>query len=154
MAGQREDEAVQQSSEVNVRWFQFNVPGIVATIVTVLGTGWAVANYISDLESRVEKIEEYRVTRSAITDAKFLDIQTTLGALNNMPYRVNILEQQNSAVNLRIDRFTEVISNTMELIRKDVGALSTKVEVMSQKLDSLSADKRAELGSPPELVRR
>lgn len=154
MAGrQSEDTDVHQNSEVDVRWFQFNMPSIVAMLVAVLGTGWAVASYIATLEARVEKIEEYRVTRSAITDGKFADIQATLGTLNNMPYRVNILEQQATAINIRIDRFTEVISNTMELIRKDVATLGTKVEVMSNKIDNLSPAKKAGLGAPPELIR-
>lgn len=67
-----------------------------------------------------------------------------------MPYRVNVLEQQATAINIRIDRFTELISNTMELIRKDVNTLGTKVEVLSEKIDNMAAQpKKASMNVPP-----
>lgn len=149
MADQPEDDAVQNST-VHINWRTFNIP----SLITVLGAAIAVVTYVNGLDARLAKVEENSVSRSEVSDRKFDDIQLALGTLNNTPYRVGILEQQATAINIRIDRFTEVISNTMELIRKDVGALGTKVEVMSNKIDSLSADKRAELGSTPDLVRR
>jgi hypothetical protein len=135
-----------QNGKVNVNCFNFNVP----TIVAVLGVGWGVASYIKGMEARIEKIEEYRVTRSSTTDRKFDDIQQALIPLANMPYRVNVLEQQATAINIRIDRFTELISNTMELIRKDVNTLGTKVEVLSEKIDNMAAQpKKASMNVPP-----
>lgn len=151
MAGRKlEDDNVQNSSEVSINWYRFNIPSLVTVIVTAIG----MVTYVNNLDARLAKVEEYRVTRSAVTDKKFDDIQTALAPLTNMPYRVGILEQQATAINVRIDRFTEILSNTLELIRKDVNGLSTKIEVLSNKVDNLSPEKKAGLiGSPPELVR-
>lgn len=149
MADQRGDDAVQNAS-VQINWRTFNIP----SLLTVLGTAVAVVTYVNSLDARLAKVEEYRVTRSSVTDRKFDDIQAALAPLTNMPYRVGILEQQATAVNVRIDRFTEILTNTLELIRKDVNGLSTKIEVLSTKVDNLAPEKKAGLvGSPPELLR-
>lgn len=149
MAYQSEDK-VMQSTKLNVNWLNFNVP----TILAVLGAGWGVASYVNGMEARLEKVEDYRVTRSAVTDRKFDDIQRALDPLANMPYRVGVLEQGQIATNQRIDRFMEVITNGMEAIRKDVNTLGTKVEVLSNKIDNLSPPRKAEMlqpGTPHEL---
>ncbi len=141
---------MQQSSEVSINWYRFNIPSLITVVVTAIG----MVTYVNSLDARVAKLEDNSVSRAIVADKKFDDIQLSLATLNNMPYRVGILEQQATAINLRIDRFTEVISSTMELIRKDVATLGTKVEVMSSKIDNLSVEKKADLtGSPPELVR-
>lgn len=124
---------------IHINWLRFNVPSIVAVVAAAV----SVMAYINSLENRVAKIEEYRVTRSALVDRKFDDIQTALNPVSNMPYRVGILEAQQLATNLRIDRFTEVITNTMEMIRKEVSELSTKIEVLGTKVDALATPEKA-----------
>jgi len=131
---------MQQDAAVHINWRTFNIP----SLLTAIGTAVAVVTYVNSLDARLAKVEE----RSVITDKKFDDIQKSLDPLVNMPYRVNVLEQQATAINQRIDRFTEVITGTMELIRKDVGDLSTKVEVLSNKIDNLTPAKKAELSLP------
>lgn len=144
MANDRE--AAVQNGKVHVNWFNFNVP----TILAVAGVGWAVASYVASMEARIEKIEEYRVSRSAITDRNFDDIERQLEPLENMPYRMNIVEQQIISTNQRLDRFTELISNTLDAIREDVAALDKKVEVLSSKFDSiLPPRQRASADKPP-----
>ncbi len=135
---------------IHVNWLRFNVPSIVAIVAAAVG----VMGYISSLDNRVAKIETDSAMRSQLTDKSLDQVQTAIAPLNNMPYRVGILEAQALATNLRIDRFTEVITNTMELVRKDVNALSTKVEVLGTKIDALTPEKRTELDStPPQLTR-
>jgi hypothetical protein len=142
-----------QSTKLNVNWLNFNMPTIAA--VAALGVlFWNSAQSVGDMRAQLSGLKDSSVSRSTVTDKKFDEIQMSLATLNNMPYRVGILEQQATAINIRIDRFTETITNTMELIRKDVGSLGTKVEVMSSKIDQLAPEKKAGLtGSPPELVR-
>ena len=152
MAGQKlepEDDAVQNAT-VHINWRTFTIPSLITVVVTAIG----MVTYVNSLDARVAKIEDNSVSRATTADKKFDEIQLSLAQLNNMPYRVGILEQQATAINVRIDRFTETITNTMELIRKNVNGLSTKVEVMSSKIDNLAPEKKAALtAGPPELVR-
>ncbi len=148
MGNDNEDEAVQNAA-VQINWRTFNIPNLMA----IAGAVVTVVTYVNSLDARLAKVEDNSVSRGVIADKKFDEIQLSLSTLNNMPYRVNILEQQATAINLRIDRFTETISSTMELIRKDVGSLGTKIEVLSTKVDNIVPEKKAGLGAPPELVR-
>lgn len=149
MAGKEPEDDPVQNSTVMVNWRTFNVPNLLA----IAGAAVAVVTYVNSLDSRVAKIEENSASRSVVIDKKFDEIQLSLATLNNMPYRVGILEQQATAINLRIDRFTETITNTMELIRKDVGSLGTKIEVLSSKVEVIIPEKKAGLSAPPEIVR-
>ena len=150
MTGQNDEEGdAVQNLAVQVNWRTFNIPNLLA----IGGAAVAVVTYVNSLDARLAKVEENSLTRSTITDKKFDEIQKSLDPLNNMPYRVGILEQQATAINLRIDRFTETISNTMELIRKDVGNLGTKIEVLSTKVDNIAPPKKADSGTLPDLVR-
>ena len=147
MADQQPEGDPVQNSTVLINWRTFNVPSLITVVVTAVG----MVTYVNSLDARLAKVEDNGISRAGITDKKFDEIQLSLAALNNMPYRVGILEQQATAINIRIDRFTETITNTMELIRKDVGSLGTKVEVMSNKIDNLAPEKKAAL--TPPLVR-
>lgn len=129
---------------IHINWLRFNVP----SLFSIVGAAVAVVVYVNTLDNRVAKMEDYRTTRTMIVDNRFNDIQTSLQPLVNLPYRVNVLEQQNIATNARIDRFSEAISTTMELIRKDVNGLSTKVEVLGTKIDNITPEKRAEISTP------
>lgn len=125
---------------IHINWLRFNIPSIVAIVAAAVG----VMGYVNSLDNRVAKIETDSATRSQLTDKSLDQVQTAVAPLNNMPYRVGILEDQQLATNLRIDRFTEVITSTMELIRKDVNTLGTKVEVLGSKIDNLAPEKRAD----------
>ena len=146
----KSEDADMQDASVHVLWRTLNIPNLLAIAGATIG----IVTYINNLDARLANVEEYRVTRGAITDKKFDDIQATLSPLQSMPYRVNILEQQATAINVRIDRFTEIISTNLELLRKDVNALSTKVEVLSQKIDGMAPEKRAEIDDPPPALAR
>jgi hypothetical protein len=102
------------------------------------------------METRLTIIEQYRVSRSAITDRNFDEIQKQLEPVPNLTYRVNIVEQQIASVNLRLDRFTETLSSWLDAIRKDVVAVGTKVEVLSTRIEQRmsSPDRRTEADPP------
>jgi hypothetical protein len=133
------------NTAVRINWATVNFP----TILAIAGMGVGAIYGYADLQNRLAKVEEYRVSRSAVTDRKFDDVQEALEPLVNLPYRVGALEQQQLATNLRIDRMTEILTNTMELIRKDVATLSTKVEVLSSKIDTITPTKRASITGMP-----
>lgn len=124
---------------IHINWLTVNVPQLVTLIVATVG----LATYVNSLDNRVGDLEDTTTARSVLTDKSLDQVQTAIAPLNNMPYRVGILEDQQLATNLRIDRFTEIITNTMELIRKDVNTLATKVEVLGTKIDALGPDKAA-----------
>jgi len=151
MSMKKNEGAEMQNGTVQINWRTFNIPNLVAIVTLGIGA----ITYMNKLDSRIASVEEYRVTRSSVTDKKFEEIQRTIEPLSNVPYRVGVLEQQTAATNARIDRFTEIISTNLDLLRKDVAGLSTRVEVLSQKIDSLTPEKRAELDlTPPSLVSR
>jgi len=127
-----------------LNWTQFNVP----TIIAVLGVGWGVANYISKIDSRLATVEEYRITRSAITDKKFEELAFRVSGFQDIPYRVGIIEKGLDEAGKRQDRLSELVLNNMENIRKDVSAVGTKVEVISSKLDDILPQRKAELREP------
>lgn len=142
---------------------QINVP----TIVAVLGVGAGIVGYASgikadavELRTRLEQLEQYRVSRSQTTDRHFDNVQEELAKLANVPHRMSVVENQVVVVNARIDRFTELLSSTLEAIRKDIAGVATKVEVLGTKLDQQDRDeprRRAQsapmslplLGPPP-----
>jgi hypothetical protein len=149
------------NSEVQLNVKQFNIP----TIVSVLGVGVTILTYASgiksdavELRTRIDQLEQYRVSRSATTDRNFDEMQVQLSKFNDVPHRLGVVENQVTVVNARIDRFTELLSTTLEAIRKDIANVATKVEVLGSKLDQ--AERRAQasptggslrLGGPPPL---
>lgn len=140
----RKEHDMESDRGIHINWLRFNVPQL-AAIVAFSG---GVAIGYGDLSGRIAKIEDARAARIVVSDARFSDMQTSLTPLVNLPYRVNVLEQQQIATNARIDRFTEAISATLEFIRKDVNTLATKVEVLGTKIDALTPEKRAEFITP------
>jgi chromosome segregation ATPase len=126
----------------------FNIPTLLSVggVIVAMVTGWA------DVNSRIENMEAYRADRSRSTDANFAAINMQLGQLSNIPYRVQQTETRLEETGKRIDRLSETIINSLDNIRKDLNGLSTRVEVMSGKLDTL-ADRRAQVGSQPGSIR-
>ena len=57
-------------------------------------------------------------------------------------------EQQQIAITQRIDRAGEVISTTVEQIRKDVNGLSTRIEVLGTKIDNITPEKKVDFTQP------
>ena len=133
-----------------INWTQVNVP----TILAVAGAAWAIFQYFGDFDSRLTKMEDYRVTRSAVTDQKFVDlgnnvaaIQLKLEQLNGIPYRVDVIERGLQDFARRMDRLSENMQGGIGEVRKDVNAIDKKLEVISSKIDDLVPQKRAETGT-------
>lgn len=81
-------------------------------------------------------------------DKGFVDLSSSIKSLQdsmnklavestNLTYRMGQSEANLGAANARMDRFADSLLSTVESIKKDVNNLAVKVEVMSQKIDSL-----------------
>lgn len=134
-----------QNRQLNVNWFNINVP----TILAVIGTAIGLVKYIDSIDDRTETL-----TNSVS------DIKTQLQSLNDIPFRVLTSEglinqldarqkESSTQLNARIDRISETVVNAFEVIRKDIGSLSTDVQVQSNKIDNLS-DKVDKMDSKPK----
>lgn len=132
-----EDEAgkvpeMHQTTQLRINWLNVNVP----TIVALITAGWWATTYLNGLDFRLQEVEEYRIERSKVTDRKFDLIEDRMQPLSNMPYRVQILETQIIEANKRMDRMAETIINSIDMLRRDVNGLSTRVEVLANKIDT------------------
>lgn len=123
------------------QWLRINVP----TLLAIGGLIWYTADNNRAQLSRIEAIETSRVERAKEADAKFSAINSSLSALSqkvdpigNVTYRIDRAEVQIGETNKRLDRLAETIVNSLDLIRRDVNGLSTRVEVLSQKIDSIT----------------
>lgn len=122
-------------------WLRMNVP----TLLAIGGLVWYTAQNDARQEQRISAIEQSRVDRAREADQKFSSINTSIAAMSqkveplaNVAYRVGVVEGQVQATNERLDRFAETIVNSLDLIRRDVNGLSTRVEVLSQKIDTIT----------------
>lgn len=132
---------MQQSRQVSLNWLTVNVPSVVSILVVGIG----VAMYVQALASKVDKIEENRQVRSAMTDKNFDQMQDQLKPLANLPYRMGIVEQGLLATNQRVDQYLQMLGTKIDGISDRVNGLSTKVEVLSQKIDALTPEKKASI---------
>jgi len=130
---------------MTINWTTVNVP----TILAVAGAAWGIFSYVGDLDSRIGKMEDYRVTRSASTDREFEAIKTSLrgfqNTLGDLPFRVGALEKGLEEAGRRTDRLSEIVLQNMDGIRKDINALGTKVEVLSSKMDDAFPTRKTQL---------
>lgn len=146
---------MQSNGTFRVNWFNVNVP----TILALAGVGWGIVQYIDNQSDRIERVEEkiqrseeFRVQRTAQSDKRFDGLEGQLDSLNTIPMRVQSLEREIEATNARLDRLVETLTQNVEMIRKDIAGLTTKVEVLSSKIDTLGPAKRAEW-QPPRIAK-
>lgn len=141
------------------QWLRINVP----TLLAIGGLVWYTAANNTSTLARIDAIEKSRVERSKEADAKFSAINSNMAALSqkvdpigNVTYRVGVVEGQINETNKRLDRLAETILNSLDLIRRDVNGLSTRIEVLSNKVDAITPQRRTSLEQnrvPVELVR-
>lgn len=119
-------------------FFDFNLGTIAALGIPLLLSGLYAYN---DLSRQVVKLEQ----RGAGDDRFQTETKVKLETFSDIPIRVKALEEQNKAINSRLDRIADAISAgqeqlrrdlaaQVEPIRKDVQAVGTKVEVLADRL--------------------
>lgn len=120
---------------MTINWTTVNVP----TILAVVGAAWGLFTYINGFDTRIQRMEEYRVTRSAQTDKEFDRVKNSIAqvqaVLDGVPFRVGVLEKGLEEAGRRTDRLSEIVLQNMEGIRKDLNHLGTEVKVLSSKFD-------------------
>jgi len=125
---------VNQNRQINVNWFNINVP----TILAVVGAAIGIIKYIDDVDDR-----------SARTEIAMAEMKGQIEPLTAIPFRVLNNEGAIAQLSRRVDQISETVINAVEAIRNDISGLSTKVEVQSTKIDNLT-DKVDRMDSKPK----
>lgn len=138
---------MESNKTVQVNWGTFNVP----TLLSVLGILWYTATHTAVQDQRIGTIEDSRSITKIEYTKRIDSLESQVAKIDNLAYRTTINEAGIVAVNSRLDRFSDAFQD----IRKSLGDLSTKFEVVSTKIDNAFPFKKSELVPvPPELARR
>jgi len=115
------------------------------TIAMIGGLFYYQWNQDAEQDKAINAIEVSRVERSKEADQKFsninngvLELNTKIAPLDNIAYRVGVLEGSLSETNKRMDRLSESVINSMEGLKKDTNQLSTKIEVLTNEVRTLT----------------
>lgn len=143
---------MEQNKDVKVNWGTINVPSI-ATMLAVGAIIWNASGKLTEQEARLNSIETQRTAKALEVNATIRSIQDSISAIPNLIYRITVAEQGINDLNRRVDRVGESMNNNFEAIRQGMNDLSTKFEVMDEKIDQRLPEKRAELDVPPPELR-
>lgn len=113
-----------------INWTQVNVP----TILSVAAAAYGIITYVNGIENRANNIEK-----------GYAGISTRMERLETVPFRVEILEAGVKQNSMRIDKIGEAVVLGIGDVRKDIGQLGTKVEVLTTKMEAVMPQKRTEL---------
>lgn len=143
-----------------INWSNVNVP----TIIAVGTLFWYMAQDNANIKSQLSEQERYAVVRSQATDKNFADLNAQVKQMQDLPFRMGAQEAKTAALWDRVDRLADAIlsnqealrkdfNSAVDVIRKDFSGLSTKVEVLDSKMDSIIDKPRqgAALSTPPRL---
>ena len=130
-----------------IKW-DFNFGTVISIGIPLIGGLLWVNTQITSLEARLNQSENFRSQRTSQTDRNFIDLTAAIRSLQevsakqnadlgNLLYRMGQNESSINGANQRMDRIADSVLNSVDSIKKDVGVLGTKVEVMNQKIDSL-----------------
>lgn len=146
-----EHKPVENNRNIQFNWATFNVP----TIMAVASVLWYTATHTERQDARIDTIESSRSQAISDYKAEIASLRVEVAKIANMEYRLTTAEtsidKNNEAANARIDR----VSSAMQDIRDGVNKLNTNQELLSQKMDQLIVQKKAELDTtPPALANR
>lgn len=119
---------MRQDTTVTWNWFRLNIP----TIVSVSLVGLWINNGI---------IENKKDTASM--QLKLAEINGAMEPLKGLPYRVEMAEKGLSEANLRHEKLSNTLLNSVDLIRRDVNRLTTTVEVLNTQFGMFIGDEPA-----------
>lgn len=128
-----------------VNLWRFNIPQLVATIISVGGVGVAMVLYISAIKSdvtlnqaEIQTLKAARDQRAQAVDNQIATLNTAVNQIPTLSYRVGLNEAGIVAANKRVDDIQNSVVQAIENFRKDLSDLSTDVKVQSNKIDTLS----------------
>jgi hypothetical protein len=123
-------------------WYgHFNLP----TILAVLGVGWGIASYVKDLSNGLESMQVQVQNQNAMALERAKQTDAKFDQLMILPMQVQNLQISDQAQNQRMDRIADTI---IEALRKDINAVSVKVEVLTTKIDNMNGQRKSELSYP------
>ncbi len=131
-----------QDREVNVNWLRINVPSIAAIIVAAV----TISSYVQSLASDIKKIEDTRQTNKALLDKDIDNIQKKLDNVADAPLRLDLLEKNLAATNARMDTYLQTLGTKIDGVSDRVGSLTTKVEVLAQKIEQITPPRENKAG--------
>lgn len=111
-------------ARVRVSW-TVNIPMLITAAAMVASVTW----WARGVEYDVSAIKLAAEAKAAQTDASLASINAIVGQMPNVLYRLGTMESQH-------DRLATNVVGAIDGLRKDVGTLSTKVEVLSQKIET------------------
>ncbi|ASY64434.1 hypothetical protein SJ05684_c30650 [Sinorhizobium sojae CCBAU 05684] len=102
----------------------------------------------ANIKSQLTEQERYAGVRSQMTDKNFADLNAQVKQMQDLPFRMGAQEAKTASLSDRVDRLADAIlanqealrkdfNSAVEVIRKDFSGLSTKVEVLDSKMDSI-----------------
>lgn len=139
-----------------INWSNVNVP----TIIAVGSLFWYMAQDNANIKSQLTEQERFAGVRSQTTDRNFADLNAQVKQMQDLPFRMGAQEAKTGALSDRVDRLADAIlanqealrrdfNSAVEVIRKDFSGLSTKVEVLDSKMDSIIDKPREGSYRPP-----
>lgn len=116
----------------------FNIPTVVG-LLGIMGMIWSQsagrATLDANFATRLDAIEKDRAVAKIQFQSDMKDLQTTSAIIPNMQYRLTITEQNIASLGDRVDRQSEALNNFRDTITESIGALGTKIEVLTQRLE-------------------
>jgi hypothetical protein len=109
---------------VKVSW-TVNMPMLLTAASLIAYASWWARGVEYDVSSHKAAFE----SKAAQTDASLASINAIVSQMPNVLYRLGTAETQ-------LDRLTTNVVGSIDGLRKDVGTLTTKVEVLSQKIET------------------
>jgi uncharacterized protein YoxC len=142
--------SIETNRNIQLNWGTFNVPTI-GLLLTIGGMLWSASSTQERQDARLDAIEIARAARSGEINKMIEALQGRVAPVDNLAYRVTVLEQSVADVNRRVDR----VGDSMQGVRDDISTLSTKFEVLAEQVRSVLPGKKAELDTVPrEFTRR
>lgn len=137
----------ERNSEMAVKW-DFNMGTLIPVGIALFTGAMYINTQLTSLEARLTQSEQFRAQRTAQTDNNFVnltsairsmqtDINKQVGTTENLNYRMGQNEASLKAANERMDRIADSVLSSVDSIKRDISGLTTKFEVMNQKIDSL-----------------
>lgn len=122
--------------------FDFNM----GTILPLIIAGVGIVSYIKSLENQINLLDQRGAARIIISDKNYSDQQAINRQLVDIPYRVGNLEEGQKDLGVSVDQLRNLIISGQEAmrrdvqggfdgIRKDLGGLSTQVEVLNSRFN-------------------
>lgn len=130
-----------------VKW-DFNLGTLIPVGLALFSGAIYINTQLTSLEALLTQSESFRAQRTAQTDANFVQLTSAVRAMQdnsakqnadigNLTYRMGQGEARQQEADKRMDRITDSVLSAVDSIKRDINALNTRIELMTQKIDNL-----------------